>query len=109
MTLDDLLLEIGEEAYNELALVERNAIAAKYSVAQTRMAGLHSFQLLMKKFRPHYRMGKTYEALGDKFKSYKETYNWYCQTVKAGKITATDDELDDVKTVERDKFTADAN
>lgn len=109
MTLDELMLEIGEEAFLELSVLERNALANKYTVAQTRIAGLHAFQLLMKKFKPHYRMGKVYEALGDKFDSYRKTYNWYCQTVKAGSITATDEELDAVETVEKDKFTADAN
>ena len=109
MTLDDLLLEIGEEAYGEMSIAERNAIAAKYTVAQTRMAGLHAFQLLMKKYKANYRMGKVYESLGDKFDAYRKIYNWYCQTVKAGSITATDEELDTVETLVKDKFTADAN
>ena len=109
MTLDDLLLEIGSEAYSEMSIADRGAIAAKYTVAQTRMAGLHAFQLLMKKYKPNYRMGKVYEALGDKFDHYRKMYNWYCQTVKAGSITATDEELDAVETIAKDKFTADAN
>lgn len=109
MTLDDLLLEIGEEALNELSVKEKNAIAAKYTVAQTRVAGLHAFQLLMKKFKPNYRMGKTYEALSEKFIAYRQLYNWYCQTVAAGRITATETQLDDVETVDKDKFSADAN
>lgn len=109
MTLDDLLLEIGSEAYSELTISERAALAGKYSVAQTRIAGLHAFQLLMKKFQPSYRMGKTYENLSEKFEAYRSLYNWYCQTVKAGKLTVTDTELDDVLTMDKDKFHPDAN
>lgn len=109
MTYDELVLEIGEEAFDELSTREKNAIAAKYTLTQTRLAGLHVFQLLMKKFKPHYRMGKTYEALGDKFTRYREIYNWYCQTVQAGKITATDTQLDAVETIDKDKFSANAN
>jgi hypothetical protein len=109
MTSDELLLEIGSEAYAELSTSEQTAIAAKYTVAQTRMAGLHAFQLLMKKFRPSYRMGKTYEALSQKFEAYRQIYNWYCQTVKAGKVTATSTQLDSVEVVDKDKFSADAN
>lgn len=109
MNNNELLLEIGEEAYNDLSLRERTAIAAKYTAAQTRLAGLHAFQLLWKKFQPNYRMGKTYEALSEKFTAYRQIYNWYCQTVKAGKITATDTQLDDVEVVDKDKFSSNAN
>ena len=109
MTNAELLLEIGSEAYADLSSTEIAALNAKYSAAQSRIAGLHAFQLLMKKFQATYRMGKTYEALSHKYDAYRKVYNWYCQTVQAGIITATDAELDDVATIDNNKFAADEN
>lgn len=106
MTETELLLEIGSEAYADLDPREIAALCNKYSAAHSRKAGLHAFQLLKKKFMPSYRMGKTYEALSEKFEAYTQVYNWYCATVSAGTITATDDEME---AVTRDKFVADEN
>ena len=109
MTGDELLLEIGSEAYSDLAAVEITALCAKYSAAQAAQAGLHSFQLLMKKFQATYKMGKTYEKLSDKYNAYTKVYNWYCGRVNAGSVTATDAELAAVATIDKDKFAADEN
>lgn len=109
MTSNELLLEIGQGAYDDLSASEIAALCEKYSAAYSSHAGLHAFQLLMKNFKATYRMGKTYEKLSEKYKSYKETYNWYASRIKAGKITATTAELDDVNTVDGEKFKADEN
>ena len=109
MINDDLLLEIGSEAYADLSDFEIAALCRKYSAAYSSHAGLHAFQLLMKKFQPTYRMGKTYEKLSEKFDSYKKTYNWYAARVKAGRITATAAELAEVEKIDSDKFKADEN
>ena len=105
MNSDELLLEIGSEAYEDLKPAERTALMNKYTAAQTRLAGLHAFQLLMKKFQATYRMGKTYENLSEKFVAYRNIYNWYCQTVSAGTIATItiDNEVD------REKFLSDEN
>ena len=109
MTLSELLLEIGSEAYTDLSESEIAALCAKYSAAYSSHAGLHAFQLLMKKFQPTYRMGKTYEKLAEKFSAYRQTYNWYASRVKAGKVTATVAELADVTIIDGEKFKADEN
>jgi len=109
MTSAELLLEIGSEAYADLSDSEIVALCAKYSATYSSHAGLHAFQLLMKKFKATYRMGKTYEKLSDKFESYRRIYNWYCGRVKAGKVTATSTQIDDVETIDSNKFKADEN
>ena len=109
MTNDELLLEIGSEAYSDLATAEITALCNKYSASQASQADLHAFQLLMKKFQATYKMGKTYEKLSDKYEAYTRVYNWYCNRVNAGSITATSDELAAVATVDKDKFAADEN
>jgi hypothetical protein len=105
MDSNELLLEIGSKAYDDLDPRERTALMGKYTLAQTRIAGLHAFQILMKKFQPTYRMGKTYENLSEKFVAYRNIYNWYCQTVSAGTIATADIDNE----VDKEKFLADEN
>ena len=109
--MDDsvLLLEIGSVAYGDLSASEIAALLALYSNSQNKIAGMHSFEILKKKFLPTYRMGKTYEKLSDKFENYRRIYNDYAQTVGAGRTTGSATELADQETIDRNKFHSDAN
>ena len=87
ITNTDLMLEIGSEAYKDLTTDEINAIIGRYDISQIRLAGMKAFELLTKKFKPTYRMGKTYKALSDKYQAYRKVYEWYCNVVGAGRNT----------------------
>lgn len=85
MTADELSLIIGEEAFLTLSETERNAIAAKFTVAQTQLAAMASFDLLRKKFQPSYKMGRLHEASSEKFLFYDKLYKEYASTLNAGR------------------------
>jgi len=102
------LLEIGSVAYGDLTSAEVAALCAKYSSTSIKLAGMHSFELLWKKFQPTYRMGKTYEALSDKYENYRKIYVHYTQSVGAGVITGTTAQMDEYKNLDRYKFAAEA-
>ena len=85
---DTLLLEVGQEALDELSADELNAVTRTYSSGQVKMAGMKVFELLMKKFQPNYRMGRMYESLSQKFEAYKDIYFQYARSVGAGKLAS---------------------
>jgi len=89
----DLLLEIGSEALDDLSSTEKAAILAKYESGQETLAALKAFSILMKKFKPTYRMGKMYEDLSAKYERYRDLYNLYAKTVRAGKVGKDPDEI----------------
>jgi hypothetical protein len=91
MTLseNELMVEIGSEAYSELTDREITAILNMFSSSQVKLAGMKSFELLMKKFQPTYRMGRMYEQLSAKFDAYAKIYSWYTQRMGSGKIAKT--------------------
>ena len=82
MTSDQLLLEMGAEAYGLLTPDEVNAICgATDNVLYGAMKG---FELLWKKFRPSYRLGKMYKKESDRYSEYYKIYCHYAQQVNAG-------------------------
>ena len=83
ITTNKLMLEIGSEAYNLLTSEERDAICN--SVSSATLGGLKAFELLWKKFKPSYRMGRMYEADSERYEAYYKMYCHYVQQVKAGK------------------------
>lgn len=95
-----LKLEVGSEAYNELTSDEVSSLLSAYDNA--RLAGMKTFELLMKKFQPTYRMGRMYEKLSEKFEHYWKIYNWYAQSMGSGKLANED--LGNERNVERYKF-----
>jgi len=89
ITEKDLLLEIGSEAYNDLTAEERELIIRTYETSQIKQAGMKAFDLLRKKFKCTYRMGRMYEALSEKYRAYESIWKSYLKQVRAGK-TAKD-------------------
>jgi len=81
MTLDELRLEIGTEGYDELTDVERDACL---SCSTPTIAALRAFDLLRKKYRPSYRLGRMYEDLSSKYIHYNSLYREYQQMVSRG-------------------------
>lgn len=108
MTVNDLLLEIGSEAFADLTTDEINAIVAKYSSTQVKLGGMKAFELLMKKFKSNYRMGRMYEHLSQKFEAYRKTFYWYTQHVSAGTL-AHDSDLGEARNIQREKFLKDTH
>jgi len=80
-----LKLEIGSEAFSELTDEEVYDICQRYDVGEEKLAGMKAFELLMKKFRPTYRLGRLYEDLSAKFEHYRRMFVWYAQQLKAGR------------------------
>lgn len=109
MTNDDLLLEIGSQAHDDLTSNEISSLTTNYTSSQKSMAGMKAFDLLRKKFRPTYRMGRTYKHLTDKYKFYDMLYKEYAATTDAGKVTSTSEDRSDRESLDRYKFTADGN
>lgn len=109
MTEDEILLEIGSQAYSDLTETEINSLITNYSSSQKSVAGMKAFDLLRKKFRPTYRMGRTYKDLSDKYKFYDMLYKEYAATTDAGKVTSSSDDRSDRNNIDRYKFTADGN
>lgn len=109
METDELLLEIGSQAYDDLTSTEISSLTTNYTSSQKSLAGMKAFDLLRKKFRSTYRMGRTYEKLSDKYEFYDRLYKEYAMTVAAGKVTSTSDDQEDRHNIDRYKFTADGN
>ena len=84
ITPDALRIEIGSDAYGDLTSDEVNAICLKYSPGEERLAGMKAFELLSKKFKPSYRMGRMYEEQSQKYEHYNRIYARYASGVSAG-------------------------
>ena len=109
MTEAELILEVGSTAVEDLTTAEKAAILATFSAAQARLAGMATFDLLKKKFKPSYKMGKAYIAESDRYEKYQALYNEYAMSTNAGRVTGDSDSRDDYKNLDRWKFPADAN
>ena len=89
----DLMLEVGSDALDDLSSTEKTAILSRYESGQETLAALKVFSILMKKFKPTYRMGKMYEELSAKYERYRDLYNLYAKMVNAGRIGKDPDEI----------------
>ena len=98
MTEEQLKLEIGSEAFLDLTPAEILHITGNYS--DMKMAGMKAFELLWKKFKPTYRMGKLYEKESDRYEAYKEIYFTYLRQVSVGVRAGKTH----VNVIERDKW-----
>jgi len=87
MTEDDLKLEIGSEAFEDLTLSEVAFIVGKYS--DVKQAGMKAFELLWKKFKPTYKMGRLYERESEKYTVYRNLYMMYSSQLGAGRSTSS--------------------
>lgn len=81
----NLLLEVGSGALNDLTTEEKNAILNKYSDGEEKLAGMKVFYILMRKFKPNYRMGRMYEDLSRKYEAYRDIYYEYARSTNAGR------------------------
>jgi len=88
ITPDELLLEIGSEALSELTDKEIDAICQRYS--NVRQAGMRAFELLMRKYRPSYRMGRMYVRESEKFEFYRREYERLASMLGAGAVGQED-------------------
>ena len=82
----DLELEIGSEAFSDLTTDEISHITSTYG--DIKQAGMKAFELLWKKFKPTYRMGKMYEKESEKYSNYRELYLLYSKSLGAGRTTS---------------------
>lgn len=79
LTTSQLKIEVGERAWGLLTADEQTAILTG-SGTNLALAGMRTFELLWKRFKPTYRMGKIYQADSDR---YEEYYKMYCQYAKS--------------------------
>ncbi len=86
MTEQDLEREVGSEAFSDLTSDEVSYIVGTFS--DIKQAGMKAFEILWKKFKPTYRMGKLYEKDSEKYQNYRELYLLYTQTLGAGRTTS---------------------
>jgi hypothetical protein len=106
-----LLLEVGEEAMNELSDNEQGLILNLYDDSEARVAAMRVFDILRKKFKPSYRMGSFYEDRAAKYRAYDNLYKEYASSVGAGKLGAaiTDVEIEvpvhHANDIDRNKWT----
>lgn len=89
MNQDNLLLEVGAQAIKDLSTDELTLILQKYENGQESLAGLHVFNLLTKKFKGNWRMGRMYQHDSQKYDAYREIYREYARSLKAGKSSGT--------------------
>lgn len=80
-----LILEIGEEPLAELTPAEKTAILTAFTDTQVRPAAIKVFDLLRKKYKANYRMGRMYENLSDKYSYYEKLYHEYLSNTGAGR------------------------
>lgn len=98
-----LILEVGADPLADLSAAEKSAILAKYTDEQVRHAAIKVFDLLRKKYKANYRMGRMYENLGDKYKYYDQLYHEYLSNTGAGRnASATSAESVDTRKFRED-------
>ena len=90
ISVDQLKLEIGAAAFEDLTDDEVAIILKNYSSDTIRLAGMKAFEILSKKFQPNYRMGRLYEELGSKYEYYQRMYDRYARMVRAGSVPNVD-------------------
>jgi len=104
MTEAIIILEITEDVWAELSAAEQAGLLTKYGDTQVLLCAKHVFDLLRKKFKPNYRMGKMYEDLAEKYKFYDRMFKEYCQRVNAGYTSTAPD---DYTPMDTERFRAD--
>ncbi len=90
-----LKTEIGSEAFAELDEDEVAYICKSFTSDQIYQAAQKAFEILWKKFRPNYRMGRSFKALSDKYQTYYNIYLHYCRRL-SGSVVSADTEDQDV-------------
>jgi len=88
MIEDQVKAEVGERAWGLLTTDEQMSILAG-SGSSLSLAGMRVFELLWKRFKPTYRMGKLYQADSDRYQEYYRIYCQYAQKLGAGRINET--------------------
>ncbi len=89
VTSTELKIEIGATAYDELDSDEIGYICG--NSASIAFAGLKAFEILMKKYKPSYKMGKLFCNDGDKYKAYRDMFVMYSRQFSAGTLKSKSD------------------
>jgi len=92
----ELKVEIGTEAWEDLSPDEVVYICKSFSADQLQHAAQKAFEILWKKFRPNYRMGRTFKALSDKYENYYKIYLMYCQRQSGTDVNSDDLGVDEL-------------
>jgi len=81
--------EVGARAWDLLSDDEQAhvLISSDSSIA---LAGMLTFEILWKRFKPTYRLGKLYQAESDRYQEYHRIYCSYAAKVGAGSIEKTE-------------------
>lgn len=90
LTENDILLEVGSEALEDLTAKEKATILETFSPGQEKVAAMKIFYLLALKFKPSYKMGSTFEDLSAKYRKYWEIYCHLAKTLNAGRTTGSE-------------------
>ena len=83
LTAIQLKAEVGERAWGLLETDEQTAILTGCG-SNLALAGMRTFELLWKRFKPTYRMGKIYQADSDRYEEYYKMYCKYANSTGAG-------------------------
>jgi len=89
LTEDEVKNEVGARAWDLLSTDEQTHVLAS-SDSSIALAGMLTFEILWKRFRPTYRLGKLYQAESDRYQEYYKIYCSYAAKVGAGKIDETE-------------------
>jgi len=89
MLEEDVRNEVGERAWSLLTTGEQTKILAG-SGSSLSLAGMQVFELLWKRFKPTYRLGKLYQAESDRYQEYYKIYCKYARELGAGRINQDD-------------------
>ena len=87
-----LRLEVGTEGWEELTEEERTYLLGFSSLT---LAALRAFDLLRKKYRPTYRLGRTWEDLDAKYRRYEALFREYRLRVAQGALVEEEEEEDE--------------
>lgn len=85
MIESEIKTEVGERAWGFLTTDEQMAILTGSGTSLS-LAGMQVFELLYKKFKPTFRLGKLYQADSDRYQEYYRIYCQYAQKLKAGRL-----------------------
>ena len=89
MDYDRLLLEVGAQAIKDLSTDELYLLLDKYENGQETLAGIHVFNILTKKFKGNWRMGRMYRHDSQKYEAYRQVQREYARSLNAGRSGGT--------------------
>jgi hypothetical protein len=85
LTEYQIIAEVGSTAWDKLTDTEKAAVLSLAGNSAS-TAGMRVFELLWKKFRPTYKMGKLYEKDSEMYEQYYKMYCLYARSTGAGSV-----------------------